>query len=311
MNVFKLINFLFFVVLISPLFCFCFRKREPLEPMPLFSESTLLGEKGDLLISQFSSYIKLEDNNKQWEKLFLNNNEVAYCLTDNMVLVFTVFYKFDKFLTNDPLKIRTENGFLTFIPRMEFALYKKKSKKEHFTLSFAIGLNLQTLHLGTKTKYLKLNKDFIDLNNKVFENKKLSEDPSLGVLFHLYADYLSTKWYGYVTGGTLTSIKYKNLKAGNRFFCNFGFGPVITHSEDLYFSILAEFNTEFIGCDTKQNLVDFNSGSESVFAGLTTFYSYKNLTLQLGFQVPLIENLFDQTSLASKFRIAAYLALAF
>lgn len=305
-KIINLIFFLLFLVQINNSFSF-FDDHRAAAPGPLFSVSTNLAEARTLSLSQFSSYTYAEGDD-QWKKFLLNYNQLAYSLKNDLCFILTIHYQFSKIFNKSLFELTRETGLLRVSPKIEFALYeKKKNDKDRFVFSLVTGVELPTLNLVKKVSFFDPISGKLILSNEV----KSDQNPELGIILRAYADFLDPNWYSYVIGGITIGLEHQEIKAGNYFFCNFGFGPIIKNSHDANLTILTEFNIDFIGHNGRAGIINVNSGLEDIFAGVTAFYSYKNLAFQAGFQVPLLENLFDNQALNSKFRIGAYFSFTF
>ena len=105
-------------------------------------------------------------------------------------------------------------------------------------------------------------------------------------------NYMSVDWYIYTSLGGLFSIRQtEESQLGDNFLYQAGLGRNLYHSKDYIYLFLVEM----LGAKFKQNIVsaaiDQNSGGNLIFIAPSFWFSSKKLIIQLGFAIPLLQNL--------------------
>lgn len=266
-------------------------------PTPLFTEGLNFVPKNMFVINGNLVYADLErDGNREHD--YLPYVRFYYGIAKRLTFILTLPFADIKAFTKNPDIIARYKGILNSLARFSYPIYARIKDGKSFIATILFGMELPTLNVKQDIKFT--NGEVVPLN--AFPRNTVLA-PALGIILRGFASYISD-WYAYVSIGGIKKIKYKNIKQGDLFTCNFGFGPIIKKTDISTFTIMAEFNFYHVKRNKLNGLIDPATGREAVFGGLSLCYSYKNLLFQVGAQFPIFENLLGN----QKFDTKAYYA---
>jgi len=131
----------------------------------------------------------------------------------------------------------------------------------------------------------------------------------LGFVF----EHLATEWYGYTSyGGLITTKNGTEIKAGNQFLYQAGFGRNIAYAPNRWTCMwLVEFSGNYQKKAKLNGCTEDNSGSNSILVGPALWFSTNRFIIEAGAAPFVYQNLFGCGQLRSSCFISVYTAFRF
>jgi hypothetical protein len=125
--------------------------------------------------------------------------------------------------------------------------------------------------------------------------------------------HLATEWYAYTSYGVLLPTKSNNIKPGNHFLYQAGFGKNIAYkSEKWTLMWMLEMNGTYEQRTKTNGVIDNNSGDNTVILGPSLWFSTNRFVLEAGVAPVISQHFFgNQTVLKSTVTFSLYTGFRF
>lgn len=138
------------------------------------------------------------------------------------------------------------------------------------------------------------------LGNVSFPTGSTKKDPSTGTgspNFLLGATYnrVWVDWFAFTSPGVVLTTIHDGVKAGNQFLYQFGVGRnIATLCSNMTFAGIVEVTGQYVRRDKVRGITDPNSGGNTIYITPSLWLSSEKFIAQLGFGVPVVQNLFGE-----------------
>ena len=136
------------------------------------------------------------------------------------------------------------------------------------------------------------------LANVSFPTGSASADPQTGKGSPTYFGGLTynrtyNEWFYFLSPGAYISTDYHGTQYGNKYLYQLGFGRNIFEiAQKWIFAFVTEFDGQYIESNVNNGVTDSNSGGNTIFLTPSLSLTGKNLGLQGGVGIPVVQNLF-------------------
>jgi hypothetical protein len=201
---------------------------------------------------------------------------ILFGITDDCSIYFN--FPFAPLLRDDQ---QYSNGLQDFFIQMEYAFYNKKT----------VNYSDQATVVG----------------NVTFPTGSASKNPPTGfgsASFFLGATFcrMMVDWFVFTSHGGIFTTTNNRTKIGEQFLYQFGFGRNFPSPVGWIYAWMLEFDRQYSKKNRIHGDLDSNSGGNVIYATPSLWVSSKEMLVQFGVSVPIVQNLFgNQTKVAYVF----------
>ncbi len=103
--------------------------------------------------------------------------------------------------------------------------------------------------------------------------------------------HLSLEWYAFISAGAKITTKHHDTKFGDQFLYQCGLGHIVFNLPGWIFTLILEFDGIYLKQDKIKNIINPNSGSNTLFLGPQLWISSQHFIFQGGVQYVVMEHL--------------------